>query len=572
MTASTQYAFCAKAHNEDNDETDFSSTAGTGTTLATPSFIEGPSDGGSSSAAPTDEGDSVTFTAKSNNGANYWSLVCKNGNAPTVGSPPECNGGAGNRWARSAETATNVEASATFDTTSHATESNVWYAFVCDTGSCSSSSQGTGNNGSPFIVNHAPTFGTVTVTDDSDGTIEPDDTLKFKLPQAQIDDTDVVGGQDWVSMTICTDATTSFNYGTHACVGGTSVCTSTVDPTTTDAACTSGISLVPIPTAHGSYNFKVYVYDPHDMPSSSGTNQQSYSVTDVAPALTSYSTADTLSISAGGSDTMSYSVSLYDNNGDNDVTGLEMVFFEDTSVNNDCSADDNDCIIENIAGNCSFTGQGDGLDKDLGADCDFTVWFNASASGNWEVHAKPTDGIGQETGFADSNDNNVIASLSGIDVIDGLGGENAIAYKTVTVGGTSILGDLAETSMGNVGNQVIDVYIEGDAMCTDYPTCSGGTISYVQQKWHSATANFDWDIAEADPGPWVLEDTASGTDETTGCANRDIAVRNDHTSTSTNESVYWKIRIPAAQSAGSYTGQNTFTTTASSTCSGGTLH
>jgi len=189
-----------------------------------------------------------------------------------------------------------------------------------------------------------------------------------------------------------------------------------------------------------------------------------------------------------------------------------------------------------------------------------TVWFNADASANWEVQAKPTDGLGQETGFADSNVNLTNAALQGIDIV-----ETSIAYGTVSIGGTSTG---QETSMGNVGNQILDVLISGDNMCTDYPTCSGNTIAAGQQKWHQSSATFDWDTAEANPGPWILKTSSSAGAETAGCTNRDIAVRNDHTLTTTNESVFWKIRIPSSQAAGSYTGANTFAATANTSCTG----
>ena len=159
-------------------------------------------------------------------------------------------------------------------------------------------------------------------------------------------------------------------------------------------------------------------------------------------------------------------------------------------------------------------------------------------------------------------------ALSGINLV-----ETGITYGTVEIGGTSAS---KETSMGNVGNQIFDVLVEGDSMCTDFPTCSGNTISVVQQKWRHLSSAFDWDDAETGAGPYVLEDTANtgctaGADcaDTHGCMNRDIAVRNDHTTTTTNESVYWKLRIPASQKTGSYTGQNTFSTTADTTCAGG---
>ena len=441
---------------------------------------------------------------------------------------------------------------------------------------------GDNENANPFYINHPPTFGTVTIDDSADGSsIAPGDTVRFTIAQADLADADTVAAQDTINMYVCSGesdqggVTSAFNYSTNTCTGGTLLCSDLgVNPTSEDATCndtTASGGIVSVPTAHATdYTVKVYVEDIHSMPASSGTNSNDYTVIDVVPVFTAYSTLDTLSIPAGGSDTMTYGVTLYDDNGDNDVTDLEMVFFEDTSVNNNCSADDNDCIIEDILGtaNCEFKlqstpGSGKtalGTDKDLGVNCDFTVWFNATAGNNWEVHAKPTDGLGQVTSFSDSSNNNSVDVLQGVDVV-----EASIAYGTVAIGGTSVK---QVTSMGNVGNQILDMLIDG----TDMTDGGSGTIVAAYQKYAQTSAAFDWDDAETDPGPWILETSAGGTDESTGCINRDIAVRDDHSATTTNESIWWKIRIPASQTAGSYTGTNTFTTTTSSTCSGGTLN
>ncbi len=430
---------------------------------------------------------------------------------------------------------------------------------------------GDDNAKSPFKVDHAGTFGSVTFTDDASGTIEPGDTVRFTIPQANLADSDTDNGQDTMNIYICSGeadmggVTTAFNYESDACTNGTLLCSHTgVNPTTTDATCDDTQSIVSVPTAHGTYDVKVYVEDNHSFPAT-GTETQTFTVTDVAPALTSYTATDTPSLTAGGSDVIDFSVAFTDDNGDNDVTGVEGVLFDDTAIANNCTSDENDCYVD---ATCTLTlvstpGTGKtatGTDSGLGADCSVTVWFNTNASANWEVHAKPTDGLGQETGFLDSSVNLTFAALQGIDVT-----EASIAYGTVAIGGTS---SGAETSMGNVGNQILDMYIDGDDMCTDFPTCSGSSIGVAQQKWHHNASTFDWD-ASAAAGPYALVDTASGTADAGGCLNRDIAIRNDHTLTTTNESVFWKLRIPSSQAVGSYTGQTTFATTASGTCTTG---
>jgi len=424
-------------------------------------------------------------------------------------------------------------------------------------------SGGSDANASPFKVNHAGTFGSVTVTDNSDGTIEPGDTLKFKLPNAEINDPDSDGGQDTLTMYICTSATTSFDYGTNTCTGGASICSSSaVDPTTSDATCTGGASLVSVPTAHGSYDFKVYVKDGHNL-AATGTTTQSYSVTDIPPTLSSYTAIDAPAPAAGGSDTVDFSAAILDNNGDNDVTAVEGVFFDDTAVDNNCTADENDCYIVTTCtlADKSTPGTGKtatGTDNALTANCQVTVWFNANASTNWEVHVNPTDGLGKVTNFADSNVNLENPSLSGIDIV-----QDSIAYGILEIGAVSAR---KETSMGNMGNISMDIIITGTNMCTNYPTCSGNVLSVSLQKWYHTDNDFLWSAAPTAPGPYILINTTPGTDDETGCLNRDIVVRNTHDSVSTNESIWWKLKIPETQPAGTYTGENTFATTASTTC------
>lgn len=547
LTASTQYAFCAKARNGDDVETAFGSTT-TGTTLSI-SFTEAPSDGGSSTTTPTNEGQNVTFTAKSDPGSNYWLLVCSNGSAPTPGNPPECNGGSGNRIARSAETATNVQASGTHSTTGDKSESYDWYAFVCNTSSCSSAAQGTGDNGSPYAVNHAPTFGTVNIgsATGGTGTIEPGDTLYINIDSTALADGDTDGGQDTVSMYVC--ETSGFTYGGSPGCTGTEVCHVTgVDPTTTDAECNDGSnSQVPVPTSHGSKNIYVYVLDENGMQSSSGTNSQNYSVEDVPPTFVqgSYTATDNPAPAAGDSDTVDFSVLITDNNGWADVTAAEGYLFDADNVTlsgGACSPDENECYFDS---SCTLT-ESEELTYQANASCQVTVWFNANAGSNWEVHVNPTDGLGKVTNLPDSDANVTHSALSGITA------EQAnIAYSTLSIGQTSPTA--LEVSMGNVGNQVIDVLLDGTDMTG---SVSGTYIDQGQQKF-SSSSSFDYDSA----GNALVESASTDSDASSGCLNADIAVRDDHSSTSGNESIWFKIRIPSPQSPGNYAGSNTILTT-----------
>jgi len=539
----------------------FAASSATSTQIdnVAPSFSVQPSDGGSDATTPTNVGANVTFTATGadSNLDNYYLAICKtNAITPAAGAAPTCTGGS---WVISAATASGAQATITYTALVGDVQSNVWYAFVCDgtgSGSCSSSSQGTVSP-SPFKVNHAGSYGAVTVTDTSDLTIEPGDTMKFLLTNAVIDDADDDTAQDTLTMHICTEATTGYDYTANTCTGGASICdSSAVNPTTSDASCTGGAALVSVPTAHATYNYKVYVEDQHNFPAA-GTAGQTYAVTDVDPVLGAWTTTDNINgtIPAGGSDVIDYAVAISDDNGDQDVTNVEGRFFDKSSVTNTCAANEKNCYVQasctlGAVSGASSGKTAKGTDKDLTATCAATVWFNANASTGWEFHVNPTDET-VKTGLADTAVSKVVTALSAIGVT-----EASIAYGTVAVGSDS---SFQTTNMENQGNQVLDVLLSGTNM-----TSGGNSIAAAQQKWNHTNADFDWGTA----GTVLVTSATPASGDAAGCLNRDLAVRAVHGTGTENEALAWKIHIPAAQASGSYTGTNTFATAASTSCTG----
>ncbi|HEY5141123.1 MAG TPA: hypothetical protein VIJ25_17680, partial [Methylococcales bacterium] len=413
---------------------------------------------------------------------------------------------------------------------------------------------GSNDNASPFYVTQPGTFGTVTVTNTSDSaTIVPGDTLKFKLAQGTI----TADGN--INMYICSSATTAFNYSTNSCTGGAIACSATnVNPTSADAICTeSANNLVPIPTSYGSKNFKVYVEDTRDLPAT-GTNTQNYSVADVPPTLVSYTATDTPVIPAGGSDTVDFSAIISDNNGYTDVTGVEGILFDATPItlsSGTCPGgvtNEQNCYI---VPTCSIvTGT---TDTQLTANCQATVWFNANASTNWEVHVNPTDGLGKVTNFANSDVNLTNPALQAVGVVEG-----SIAYGSLSVGSSSAGQTI---TISNAGNQVSDILVSGSDMCTDYPTCSADKILKQQQKWTQADGvNFNWSTQ----GHVLISTPGSGDANTNGCANIDLAVQTNHTSSASNENIFWKLQIGNGQKTGVFTGSDTIQSTDASSCTG----
>src|SRR3989338_3416797 len=204
---------------------------GTVASNTAPSISAGPSDGGSSSASPTTVGSNVTFTATATDGESdqYYLAICKTNSVTAVNSAaPTCGGGS---WAISSATASGSQASVTYATVAGDSESNAWFAFVCDNNAsslCSSSSQGSGTTGSPFEVNHVPTFTSVANTS---GYLNTGDTLTFTSVAS---DSDTSGTADTVTLYICK----SNDFTGTACGAGGSWATSSASSSNPSATYT----------------------------------------------------------------------------------------------------------------------------------------------------------------------------------------------------------------------------------------------------------------------------------------------------------------------------------------------
>jgi len=308
----------------------------------------------------------------------------------------------------------------------------------------------------------------------------------------------------------------------------------------------------PVPSAHGAYNVYVFLKNSNGVVDAGTGNQQSYTVADVAPVWTSYTASDSPAPSAGGSDTVDYSVALSDGNGDNDVTNVKGVFFDSGATNHDCTANENNCYIHS---SCTLNAAY-GNSTEVEGQCQVTVWYNANSGSAWKVQTEVTDET-NNVEFADLSSTITNPALQGVNVV-----EANIAYGALAVGTPS---SGQSISAANAGNQISDLLVSGSNMCTDYPTCSGYTIPREQQKWAQAdTINFNWDSQ----GHILRASASTGDADTNGCANVDMAVRTDHTSNSLNENLFWKLKIPDVQETGSYTGANTIQTTGLTSCTG----
>jgi len=415
--------------------------------------------------------------------------------------------------------------------------------------SAASLTQVTNANASPFYAVQRPEIGTVTFGDTANsggqtlpsGTIEPGDTVYINTQLSSF---------NTVDMYVCNGA--GFTYGGSPACTGSLICSDlAVDTSTEYAECNDGGGvLAPVPKAHGSHSIYIYIQDSNQLEDAQTNNTHQYTVTDVPPIKIGYSATEAPAPTAGGNHDIDFSVTVEDENGDGDIISVSGVFFDDNLGNNpegsSCDENESDCYYDT---SCTLTGV-DG-DSQLVANCTVTFWFNANSS-NWDVRGSAEDELGT-VDFADAGVVLANPALLGISV-----SESGIDYGAVYAGDES---SVIPSTMQNYGNQGIDIYLEGDDMSS-----GGNTIPLAQQKWHHTDNNFYWDTTPTAAGPYTLVDTASSTDDETGCLNRDVAVRITNDSTATDEVIYWILRIPSTQREGSYSGSNVFQATASETC------
>ncbi|MFH1410801.1 MAG: hypothetical protein ABIG80_04545 [Patescibacteria group bacterium] len=579
----------------------------------------------SSITYPTNMGTTLTFSATANdtNSDNYYLLVCETAGATANNeAAPSCT--VGPQICVSSSTASDAEATCTKSTAGLSNETYNWYSYVCDhngASSCSAASttsQGgsadesnANPTGSPYHVNHIPTFTAGTIFDSADGSIAPGDVVKF-VNSADAD-TDTTTTADTINYYVCSGeadqggVTTAFDFYNNTCTGGSLLCYQTgVNPGAVNATCNddptgAGLAdvhtnIVSVPTAHATdYTVKIYVEDSHDF--DAALESKDYTVIDVAPVWTSYNTSGAYVFQAGGYNTVNRTVTYTDDNGDRDTTTLEMVWFEDQEVDDNCTDNERNCYeltsIDVVSlldsaptaptegcytSTVSAAGTGKtatGSDASVTVTCDYAVYFNAScgttcdadgeATNNWEMSVTATDGTG-DTNFADSNDNNIVPASTGIGIA-----EATIAYGIVALDTDS---DSDITTMQNLGNQIIDVLLNGTNMeLATYvgSDCAADTdcIVAAQQKFHeNNVVNFDWTTGG---GVALISTAPEAGSDAAGCLNRDMAVRAVAATGTEDEIISWVIHIPAVQQSGAYTGTNTFAATAEANddCSGG---
>jgi len=255
-----------------------------------PVWVQGPFEAPSSTPSnPTNQGGTVTWraTVEDPNGANeFFLLICKNDAGedednltlfdPGTSAPPDCQGGSSERWARSAATADNTEAVATFNVPEGRgviPEENEWYAFICDNDPINprcnvadirqAPADDEGDpmpelgGASPFYVNYRPEFTVITAPTST----PPGSVATWSATASNPSDLASFGGPtDQVRLFVC--RTSSFDASVPGCVGGAS---ETYASSTLVASNPEANYEVEIPTPNTDYPAWVFIVDNHGL-------------------------------------------------------------------------------------------------------------------------------------------------------------------------------------------------------------------------------------------------------------------------------------------------------------------
>lgn len=507
-----------------------------------PTFTVAPvEDPASSTTTPTAIGGNVTFraTGTDSNAESYYLLICSTGSATaTNGGAPTC---AATTYCTSAVTTSGTQASCTYTTQASDPYSNAWYAFVCDNNadaaSCSTASQGTGNSGSPFNVNHTPGFTAIT----NDSPANPGESLTWSATSSDSDG-------NTVKLLVC--KTASITNG--VCDGGEWCSSSQV---ASNPTCTYN---VPGVSADGTFNAYAYIVDQYNVASESvtqGTNS-SFTVSNTTPSVSNVTLNGGLDILPEEATTKAVSVTatVTDTNGcsTSEITNVYAYVYRSgisyAGCDTSAEGNNNNCYAE-VA--CSQ----DALSCNAG-----TGAATYTCTINMQYYADPTDtGTQHPTenwlATVKAIDNNSATSnaqiTTGVEVssLVAFSVQDAINYGSLGVGEANDPLDktLLTTATGNVG---LDQEHSGiPNMCTNYnattnPTCAtvvGTQIPVANQKYALTGVAY-----------------ASGTTLSTTPTEVELNIAKV-TSTATTGTTYWGIQIPTGTLAGTYNGANTIT-------------
>ncbi len=513
---------------------------------APPAFTSGPAESPSStSTTPVNVGASIGFTGAATDyeGDSYWMIICSGTKATSSANfvPPTCV--SGTQFCVSNKASSTGAVSCTYNNvTDPGSEMQVWYAFVCDdhlgNPQCSFFSQGTGDSGSPFYVNHAPHLNHLYTSADNK---DPGQAVTITASTTDYDHAS--GSYNVQSLYVCSTPFWTVGGG----CGGTELCHGSSSVPITASSSVSCNYTIPIPKDHTAYPYYGYIKDQFKMPGTIGQGATSnYNVNNVAPTISNVTLngGNNITLNIKGAPQVlvkASSTSVTDNNGCTDLSSATSTIYLDVKGNN-CVANDNNCYqiatnhcaISNCSGPtsvtatviCSTTLAFFALPTDVSSIASTSSWFAA-------IKVKDVPGL---TGLGIFNGTTVdVNSNAALDIA-----QKYINYYTIQAGADTGSND-ASTTVVNYGNTPIDTAVWGTDMLKNKvgPEKIGG-----QYQQHSKTT-FTYsagNTSTSSPGDTVTLGIARPVDQS------DVSSK-----------IYWGIKVPLGTPSATFYGTNTFT-------------
>lgn len=504
-----------------------------------PVFTSGPAENPASYATtPTNVGSSTTFqaTATDANNDNFYLIVCSTNSVnPTNGGAPTC--GATSRCV-SSSTASGSPASCSRTALAGDPVSNDWYAFVCDgtaSAACSAASQGTGDSGSPFEVNHRPSFSNA----NSNTPQNPGGTLTWTATSTDPEDN--------VKLLVCKTPGISGN----ACDGGAGDTWCSSSFSASDPSC--GYS-IPAVAPDGSNSSYLYIIDEHNLESTGmyQASQVMFSISNTAPVVSAVTIngGSAINLTENTTTSLTLTATVTDNNScyGSELSSIYAYAYRSGITYSGCDtageANTNFCYPEItctvVGGSC--TGNTDAT-ADYTCTTNLQYYADPTDTGTlyptetWKSSFKATDN-NSATGTTEVSTGVELNSLTAFSVT------SAINFGNLGIGQSNDPLDkiITTTPTGNVG---LDQEVSGATnMCTNYPTCTGGTpIGVAYQKYSLTTATA----------------YASGTALSASPVETELNVPKVVNGTPTTKNTWWGILIPNGTALGTYSGANTIT-------------
>ncbi|MCX6737702.1 MAG: hypothetical protein NTX26_03160 [Candidatus Parcubacteria bacterium] len=491
-------------------------------------------DPASYATTPTNVGSNVVFkaTATDLNSDQWKLLVCQS--AGTTGIA--CTG---DTWCNSTSAVNSgVENSCSYTALVGDAQSNNWWGYACDATGCSTVSQGSGDSGSPFKVNHRPAF---TVYAD-DGPKGPATTITW-TSTASDPDNDTT--PDTVSLYVCKE--NDFT-GTDCGIGG-AWCSDTGK--SSNPTCNT-TTLRP----DGDYTAYGFVIDNHNFIATGGAEgtDSSPTVTNSTPSITALlneeAATPNFKVTFVVTDANSCKTIASGDEIASAFLNLRMSEKISTACDGSGEYNANDCYPDadatwnpTCAQDLAVNPCTDNTDTDVGWSCTFPIQYHADstvtgtpkAAYTWIAAVQATDDDSANTGLVDST--------TGSNEMDKFLGYNlttaTIAYGSVAATADSVEQTTTVEATGNIG---LDQNLSGSKLCNDYPTCAGTDDIAISQQHYNLTAVQGWAAGTA------LSGTAANTE--LNCAKTTVTL------SPATASTYWVLQVPSGQAVDTYTGEN----------------